>query len=193
MFVNIKEVQDMYFSSCDGCNNNCCSAPRVSLAPMVLDDFEYVYKNFAIQFVYHNLELKVNMVINQGEGSCKYYQNQKCSIYAIRPPGCIMFPISPYFDEFYINLDCQALSTDSTKGDWICKDNQYNKAFHNSRVENFVSKLNKTKEFLNEIEKNITPSIKIGDIQLFDYIGDMQNEYIDMYRQSLVHINKLAF
>jgi len=104
MFVNIKDIGKTYFSSCDNCVRDCCSAPMVMLAPLILDDFQYVYKNFPIQFAYINNELKALMIINKGEGSCKYYKNNRCTIYNERPPACRMYPVSPYFDEFFIRI-----------------------------------------------------------------------------------------
>eukprot|EP01029_Cantina_marsupialis_P018837 TRINITY_DN435_c0_g1_i1.p1 TRINITY_DN435_c0_g1~~TRINITY_DN435_c0_g1_i1.p1 ORF type:complete len:122 (+),score=1.66 TRINITY_DN435_c0_g1_i1:35-367(+) len=99
MFVDIKKIDTQYFSTCENCKTDCCSFPKVSLAPLILEDFEYVYEKFLIQFAYINKELRVLMVINRGEGSCAYFKDSMCSIYEKRPPACRMFPISPYFKE----------------------------------------------------------------------------------------------
>ncbi|PUE64837.1 YkgJ family cysteine cluster protein [Arcobacter lacus] len=171
MFVNIKEVGKTYFSSCDNCIKDCCSAPMVTLAPLVIDDFEYVYKRFLIQFAFINDELKVLMVINRGKGSCIYYENKKCIIYDERPPACKMYPISPYFDEFYISSDCSALSSNENFGELIRDTKNVNDEFLHPRVNNFVKKLESTKKFLEKIEKDLISSIKVTGIQLFNYGG----------------------
>lgn len=187
MFVNIKETGKVYFSSCENCLDNCCSAPMVMLAPLVLDDFLYVYKKFLIQFAYINNELKAVMVINKGIGSCSYYKNNRCEIYEERPPACKMFPISPYFNEFYIYGKCSALSLSEEHGEFICDSENINDNFLHPRVENFVKKLENTKKFLSEIENDLTPSIKILNIQLFNYNGSLvDNSYLKMYKESLL-------
>lgn len=189
MFVNIEDVGETYFNSCDNCLKNCCSAPMVIFTPLVLDDFEFVYKNFLIQFAYINKELRVLMVINRGEGSCKYYIENRCQIYNERPPACRMFPISPYFDKFYISSDCSALSSNKNLGELICDTKSISDKFYHPRVENFISKLEKTKEFLKIIEDDLIPSIKISGIQLFNYTGEIEdNKFIKMYKKSLIHL-----
>lgn len=189
MFVNIKEVGKTYFSSCENCLNDCCSAPLVMLAPLVLDDFEYVYKRFLIQFAFINNELKALMVINRGNGSCTYYKNKRCEIYEERPPACKMFPISPYFNEFYISTACSALSSNENLGELICDSENINDKFLHSRVNNFVYKLESTKEFLEKIKNDLTPNIKISGIQLFNYDGNIvNNQYVEMYKKSLVYL-----
>lgn len=188
MFVNIKDIGKTYFSSCDNCVRDCCSAPMVMLAPLILDDFQYVYKNFPIQFAYINNELKALMIINKGEGSCKYYKNNRCTIYNERPPACRMYPVSPYFDEFFISGDCSALSFDEKLGELICDGKSISDRFFHSRAINFVTKLQSTKQFLEKIKNDLIPSITIVGIQLFSYSGNIEDEYIKMYKESLVHI-----
>lgn len=189
MFINIKNIGKTYFSSCDNCLNDCCSAPMIMLAPLILDDFEYVYEKFLIQFAYINNELKILMVINKGNGSCRYYENNRCQIYETRPPACKMYPISPYFDELYISSDCSALSSNENLGELICDGKTVSDKFLHSRVDNFVEKLQFTKEFLETIQNDLAPSIKIAGIQLFNYVGNMDNnKYINMYKKSLVYL-----
>jgi Fe-S-cluster containining protein len=189
MFVNIKDVNTVYYDSCEGCQYNCCSYPRVLIAPLILDDFIEAYKNFAIMFCYIDYELKAQMVINQGE-SCKYLVDYKCTIYEERPPVCRMFPISPYFDEFFINTTCTALTTDeSNSGVWICKDGKFNDVFYHKRVENFVEKLNKTKEFLRSIEYDLKKVKTIKGIDFYVYDGkNLDNEYIKLHLESQKHL-----
>jgi len=189
MFVNIKDTEKVNFNSCENCLDNCCSAPMVMLAPLVLNDFLYVYKRFLIQFAYINDELKAVMVINRGTGSCSYYENNRCKIYEQRPPACKMFPISPYFNEFYIYSSCSALSSNENFGEFICDSENINDKFLHPRVNNFIKKLETTKEFLEEIKNDLTPSIKISDIQLFNYNGNItDNQYIEMYKESLLYL-----
>jgi Fe-S-cluster containining protein len=186
LFVNIKDVKNLHFSNCEGCTESCCSAPKVSLAPLILDDFEEVYKNFAIQFGYINHELKALFVINSGEGSCKYLEDNKCSIYDSRPPTCKMFPISPFYEEFYINTSCQAVNVHN--GEWLCSEGEFSDSFFHKRVENFVEKLDNTKDFLFSIEDDLIPSIEVKGIQLYNYSGTIKNSYIDMHKSSILHL-----
>lgn len=189
MFTNIKDAGKMYFSSCDNCLKDCCSAPMVMLAPLIMEDFQYVYKKFLIQFAYIGDELKALMIINKGEGSCSYYVDNRCTIYKDRPPACRMYPISPYYDEFYISNDCSALTFDEKLGELICDSEGISDKFFHPRADNFVKKLQFTREFLEKIKNDLTPTIKIFGIQLFNYVGDMDNEYIRMYKESLKYLD----
>lgn len=192
MFINIKKAGTQYFTSCDECSKDCCSAPKVIFAPLILEDFEYVYKNFLIQFAYIGEELRILMVINDGSSSCVYYVNNRCQIYEQRPPACRMFPISPYFDQFFINTDCEALNT-KKQGELICKEDMFNEKFFHPRVDNFIEKLDKTKNFLNTIENSLVPSIVIAGLQLYNYNGDLENTHINMHKKSLKHIKTFSF
>ena len=188
MFVNIKDVGETYFSSCENCQNDCCSAPLVSLAPLILEDIEYAYKNFLIQFAYINNELRLLMVINRGEGSCKYFIDRRCSIYEERPPACRMFPISPYFDQFFISSDCSALSSNKDSGELICDEENISPNFYHPRVENFIEKLDRTREFLNKVENDLEPTITVAGVKLYKYVGDLDDDYIKMHKESLIHL-----
>jgi Fe-S-cluster containining protein len=189
LFVNLKTIDNLYFSNCDNCTESCCSAPKVSIAPLILEDFKEVYKNFAIQFAYINDEFKAQMIINIGDGNCKYLVDNRCIIYNDRAPVCHMYPMSPYYQDFYIDTACPAITTDSSKGEWICNSEGFSSNFYHKRVENFLQKLGDTKRFLNLIEDDIEPSVMIQGIQLYRYVGALKNEYIDMYNESLKHMD----
>jgi hypothetical protein len=156
----------------------------------VLDDFEEVYKNFAIQFAYIKDELKAQIVINKGNGSCGYLVNNQCSIYDERPPACKMYPISPYYEDFYIDVACPAITDDADKGEWICSNEGFNSKFYHKRVDNFLYKLEDTMKFLTIIKDDLEPSIVVQGIQLYNYTGKLDNEHIKMYKESLKHLDK---
>jgi Fe-S-cluster containining protein len=184
MFKNILETKELFFNNCDTCQSNCCSTGRISLAPLVINDFKEVYPHFPILFGEIDGNLKALMMINDGQSDCRYLSNGKCTIYDDRPPACKMYPISPYFDQIYIDVDCHAVGV---VGDAIVKDGQINSNFYHNRIIDFPTKLAFTHAFLSTINNSLefVLQIKNTDIKLYKYVGIINNEHIQMHKKSL--------
>lgn len=190
MFKNIKEV-DLKFNSCQGCQNSCCSSTKFSLAPLILNDFEEVYKNFAIVFGYIGGELKAFIILNDGKNACLHLDsNGMCKIYQDRAPACRMYPISPFFDEVFVDTSCHGVNEEI--GEFLCSKDGYSEKFYHRRIENFLSKYQITKEFLEIIEPTLTEIGEIATVKLFK--SDMlvqDNPHLNMHRESLKFLNYL--
>lgn len=188
-FVNIKD-NNLFFSGCSTCEGNCCNGAKgFSLSPLILEDFEEVYKNFAIVFSVANNELKAFVVLNNGKGHCKYYINNQCSIYEQRTPACKLYPISPYFDEILIDTECPSINHEY--GESISHNGNLNTKFYTERLTNFHEKLKKTTQFYATLDDINAFKLLgyISEMPLFTYTKQIENKYIEMHQQSLVHLD----
>lgn len=186
-FVNIKS-HNLYFNGCSACEGNCCNGAKgFAASPLILEDFEDVYKNFPILFSVNGEDLVAYVLLNDGKGHCKYYVDHKCSIYDQRTPACKLYPISPYFEHILVDTECPAISTQS--GKVLCKDGVLHSAFYTKRLENFVEKRDATKVFLESI-KQVEDFEYVGEIlglPLLKYIKPSDSPYIQMHLESLKH------
>lgn len=186
-FVNIKS-HDFHFHGCSTCEGHCCNGAKgFAASPLILEDFEEVYKNFPILFSVKEQKLVAYVLLNDGKNYCKYYVNQQCSIYLQRPPACKLYPVSPYFEHIFIDTACPSVNQDS--GYSLCRDGQLNSAFATHRLENFVEKLEATHAFLESIQ-NLDHFEYVGDllgISLLKYTQPSDNQYIKMHLESLKH------
>lgn len=176
MFENIKNV-NLNFSNCDNCPKTCC---KNILIPLILDDFKSVYKNFPIIFAYMNDELRVLILL--GNNWCRYLKEDGCSIYQNRPPSCKIYPISPFFEDFYVDISCEAVGVE---GEFLCSSSGFNSNFYHHRLENFVEKYSKTVKFLKSIENDIVEMGDIENIKIYKYGGENRDSYIQMHLESL--------
>jgi len=186
-FINIRG-HDCYFNGCSSYEGICCNGAKGSAAsPLILEDFEAVYKNFPIMFSVNGEELVVYVLLNDGKGHCKYYIDHKCSIYGQRTPACKLYPISPYFEHILVDTGCPAISFES--GKLLCKNGVLQSDFYTKRLENFVEKREVTKVFLESI-KRVEDFEYVGELlglPLLKYIKQSDNPYIHMHLESLKH------
>lgn len=186
-FVNIKN-QNFFFNGCSNCEGECCNGAKgFALAPLILEDFIEVYKNFAIVFAINNRKLKAYVVLNNGKEHCKYYIDDKCSIYEQRTPACKLYPVSPYFDDILVDTHCPSIN--SNDGIELCSNGKLNSDFYTKRLDNFSEKLEKSIKFYNSIY-DINDFKFIGDILgmgIFKYTKQSENKYIKMHQESLRH------
>lgn len=192
MYINIEQAQGLNFSSCDTCTKSCCDGGRFILAPLVLDDFELVFQKFLIAFARIDDKLRVVMLISNRKKPCIYYKDNKCSIYEERPPACVMYPITPYFNDVFIDTDCDAVGDIGfeLRQD---KDELLDKVhpdFYHKRLENFSTKLGATQGFLDSLQECFEPLFDVEGITLMSYVGKDENTFLKMHRASLVFANQ---
>jgi Fe-S-cluster containining protein len=184
-FVNIK-TQNFYFNNCNSCQGNCCNgANGFAISPLILEDFEDVYKNFKIVFALNENQIGAYVVLNDGKSYCKYYKNNSCSIYEYRTPACKLYPLSPYFEHILIDTQCPSVNQEF--GENICFNSKLNNKFYTKRLDNFNEKLFKSYEFYNSIN-NPENFKQIGDIlglPIYKYTKNTSNKYIKLHLQSL--------
>jgi len=187
-FVNIKS-DNLHFYGCSSCEGHCCNGAKgYAAAPLILEDFEEVYKNFPILFSLKEETLSAYVLLNDGKNYCHYYVDHQCSIYEQRTPACKLYPISPYFEQIFVDTACPSVGSDV--GYSLCKDGTLNSAFSTKRLENFVEKLKATRTFLESI-KNLDHFEYVGElagISLLKYTQPSDNKYIKMHVASLKHL-----
>lgn len=190
-FVNIKK-NNLFFNGCATCDGNCCNGARgFALSPLILEDFEEVYKNFTITFALNDRKLRAYVILNNGKDHCKYYINNQCSIYEERTPACKLYPVSPYFENILIDTECPSINTEY--GEPICSEGKLNDTFYTDRLTDFNEKLKESFDFYDSIH-NINNFKFLGDIlgmQLLKYVGPSDNKYIKMHKESLIHYENL--
>ena len=188
-FVNIKR-HNLRFHGCSTCEGQCCNGTKgFAASPLILEDFEEVYKNFPILFSIKEQKLVAYVLLNDGKGYCQYYNKSahQCSIYEQRPPACKLYPVSPYFEHILVDTTCPSVQHEF--GDSLCRDGVLNRAFATKRLENFVEKLEETHAFLESIYA-ISDFEYVGDllgIPLFKYAKPSDNKYLKMHLESLHH------
>ena len=187
-FVNIKN-NNLYFNGCNSCDGDCCNGAKgFAISPLILDDFEDVYKNFAIIFNLNAQHIKAYVVLNDGKSHCKYYLNNKCSIYEERTPACKLYPVSPYFEHILVDTQCPSINTQF--GEIITKDAKLHNDFYTKRLDNFNEKLKLSYKFYDNLDKRYFEKIgNILGIDIFKYTKNNDNKYIQMHLKSLKHIN----
>jgi Fe-S-cluster containining protein len=149
----------------------------------VLDDFKFVHEYFPIVFAYINKELRVLILLSDGE-KCRYLKDGICSIYENRPPSCKMYPISPFFGYLLLDYSCPCVGD---MGTFLIRNGEVGESNYHERVDDFEEKLAATSEFLVHAEPNLKNIGSFKDIQLFVLGGDLDEyaEFVDMHRRSL--------
>ena len=190
-YLNVGEM-DFYFTGCQTCDKRCCDGKvGFSLTPLIVDDFTEVYKHFPILFGSVNGVFRPLMVLNDGNSVCSYLnENGQCSIYDERPPACKLYPVSPFFDEVFIDSACPSVSGEIT-GEPIIQKGKVTEKFYHQRLENFSQKLEKTSAFMKELvakESDFEPVGEVSRVVLYKYVGSIENDLIKMHKASLKHL-----
>ena len=183
---------DFYFGGCASCDKRCCDGRAgYSLTPLITDDFADVYKHFPILFGTINDVFRPLMVMNDGNSTCSYLgANGECQIYNERPPACRLYPISPFFDEVFIDSHCPGVSTEMT-GEAIVQHGKVASKFYHQRLKNFAKKLEQTSTFMQTLTENECDFEAVGEVSgivLYRCIGEKENDLIRMHKESLSHL-----
>ena len=169
MYVDINDVEFLRFNNCRDCNK-CCY--EKIFAPLILDDFERVYKYFPI-FIVEVGYLRPVMIISDGKNPCRYLEKGKCSIYENRPPACKIYPFSPWYDKILIDLSCPGIGVE---GELLPLDNFKDSKFYDKRFENIETKIIKTQEWLSKKRLN-----KFGNFKGYDlFYPEVEDEFDEM-------------
>jgi Fe-S-cluster containining protein len=189
MFTNINNFKEVMFSNCEACLDSCCHSSKFSLAPLILEDYEKVYQYFPILFTKVDEEWRSIIILNNGKDACPYLnEEEKCTIYEQRAPACKIYPLSPYYDQLFVDTSCKAVGQEGT---FLASSKKISNFFYDDRLENFNEKLEKTQNFMKTIEKDLKEVFSVSGIILYKYIGAKNNQYIDFAKQSLVHLKNL--
>lgn len=179
------------FSNCDACEKECCNGLRGTIfSQLILEDFEEVYENFPILFIFGELGyLKPVVILTNGESLCKYLHEGKCTIYEKRPSVCRIYPLSPNLDDLvYIDTSCPAVSEDESN--IIVKDSKANNIFDFERLKDYSSKYLETFKELDQFncKEHFSIALTIRGMPFFKYNITSKNKYMKMHQESLVHL-----
>jgi len=181
-FISIKDIESIYFDSCSGCLENCCSGKNFKFIPLILDDFIEVYENFKIYFAKIEGSFTPIMQLAEVDSGCKYFKDSICTIYDKRPPGCRLYPISPYFDDILVDLSCKAVGN---QGIFLASKDKISSNFYHKRLENFNKKREETIKFIESIKDCLILEKVVLNIELYICNRNIDNIYIKMHQKSL--------
>jgi len=156
MRENILNLPPLYFKGCGDCAK-CCEG-KFAIAPLILEDFDKVKDYFEIRAVILDDIIPV-MILTDGKNPCKYLKNGQCEIYENRPPACKIYPFSPYFDDIFLDLSCDAVGLEGERLP-TNKDEYFKSKFFEERFINFKEKREKTIEYMKQKELFFDKEIK---------------------------------
>ncbi|NPA55623.1 MAG: YkgJ family cysteine cluster protein [Epsilonproteobacteria bacterium] len=165
MRENIASLPPLHFRGCGECCA-CCEGKFI-LAPLIVEDFKQVYRYFDIRAVVLDEEVIPVMILTDGN-SCKYLQDSKCTIYPNRPPACKIYPFSPYYDEIFIDVSCQAVGVDGKKLP-ASKEEILQSEFFDERLIDFARKRQQTILRMKNVELTFERELHGIKIYTFDY------------------------
>lgn len=171
------------FGSCINCKTKCCSGLSGTIFSQILkDEFETIYHNFPILFIFGELNfIKPVVLLTNGIDYCPYFKDFKCSIYENRPNVCKNYPLSPNLDnKIYIDTNCPELN----KGDNNLELNK--ELFFNYQEKYIYTHF----EFAKLKTENFQKVISIRNVDFFKYIGDEETKYLSLHKLSLKNLEK---
>jgi Fe-S-cluster containining protein len=174
------------FGDCANCEAKCCNGKHGTLfSQIILSEFEKVYKNFPILFIFGDLNfIKPVVLLTNGKEFCPYLEDYKCSIYENRPTVCKTYPLSPNLDnKIYIDTLCPEVDKKSIS---IVKDNTINSGFDNDIFYNYQNKYIETHFTFEKFNKKYFKIfLTINNIDFFTYTGPLESKYMKMHIKSL--------
>lgn len=194
MFTLVEE-QSYYFGNCENCESKCCSGIGGStFSQIIFEDFEKVYKNFPILFIFGNLNyIKPVILLTNGKDFCPYLKDFKCTIYEYRPMVCKTYPLSPNLDNrIYIDTNCPEVSLENKNKTLIIKNNKLTKAYKNNIFSTYQEKYIEMHEKLEELDKTSFEKIlTINNQEFYQYVGNVDNNFIELHKLSLKNLANL--
>ncbi|NPA12254.1 MAG: YkgJ family cysteine cluster protein [Epsilonproteobacteria bacterium] len=179
MYVNIMKLELLKFNNCKDCVE-CCKSKY--LAPLVLEDFEKVYKRFPILIA--KLDILKPVMLLSHETSCPYLKDEKCSIYQERPPACKIYPFSPWYDSILLDVSCKGVGIEGELLP-LSEEEFKNSNFYDSRIQNITQKILNTSEWLKN--KKLKYAGKIFGIKLYS-IKNINDKYSRFHKKSLLFL-----
>jgi Fe-S-cluster containining protein len=165
MRENIKKLVPLYFIGCKDCTK-CCDGSKFFLAPLILEDFDKVKNYFEIRAIILDEIIPV-MLFNDGSNPCKYLKDGVCDIYENRPPACKIYPFSPYYEEIYIDLECDGIGVFGEKLP-INKEQLFKSNFFEERFVDFSKKRKETIQYMKQQKLYFDKEIKNIKLYKFD-------------------------
>ena len=181
------------FGNCENCDAMCCNGNYGTVySQIILEEFERVYKNFPILFIFGELGfIKPVVLLTNGKDFCPHLQNNKCTIYEKRPTVCMTYPLSPNLDnEIYIDLQCPEVN--KTRNLIVSK-NKITPNFSNEIFNNYQDKyINTHLEFENLKKENFEKLFEIKNTSFYKFNLDSNSKYRSLHKKSLINLNNVT-
>ncbi|MGP2656536.1 YkgJ family cysteine cluster protein [Malaciobacter sp. WC5094] len=194
----IKTNNDYFtFSSCETCEANCCDGRKGTVfSQIILSDFEEIYENYPILFIFGELGyLKPVIILTNGKDFCPHLKDFRCGIYEKRSSICRTYPLSANIDNnIYIDYLCPAVGKNENDK-LIVNNSKVNKDFFVNILDNYQDKYIETFHELDKFNKkeNLELCITIKGIEFFKYVKKTNNKYLKMHQKSLKHLQNDYF
>ncbi|WP_320036212.1 hypothetical protein [Halarcobacter sp.] len=193
MFKLLDE-EELYFGDCKDCHAKCCDGREgIVFSQILLDEFEYIYKNFPIVFIFGGLNyIKPVVLLTNGKSLCPYNIDFKCTIYEKRPSVCRIYPLSTNLDnQIYIDKDCPQVTLQKENKTPLSKNKKLSPYFQNDIFYTYQEKYIETHYEFDILDKNdFKEIINIKSMPFYGYFGSHNSKYIDFHKYSLVNLNK---
>lgn len=190
-FISTKN-EDFTFGDCSNCEAKCCNGRQGTIfSQIILNEFEKVYKNFPILFIYGELGfIKPVVLLTNGKDFCPYLKDFKCTIYEKRPTVCRTYPLSPNLDnDIYIDTLCPEINKSAH---FIIKEKKINTHFDNKIFYDYQEKyINTHFEFEKFEKKDFERIITINQVEFFKFKGTSDSSYIKLHIKSLKNLSKI--
>lgn len=188
-YVSIATIDRLYFSGCAGCTTSCCNGSRFAFLPLILDDFAEVYHHFPIVFAQLDGQWRALILLSGENGQCRYYHNGVCHLYDNRPPGCRLYPITPFYDDVLVDLSCPAVTPQGTT--LLASTDTIDTSFYHHRLDHFESKRRRTFDYIAQLEGSFSPIGEEKGVIYCRYDGARNDPFIQMHFDSLSRIENL--
>ncbi len=190
--------QKYTFSSCASCEANCCDGRKGTIyAQIILSDFEGVYENYPILFLFGELGyIKPVILLTNGKDFCRFPEDSKCSIYDKRSSICKNYPLSSHIDNnIYIDTLCPAVNDESENKIEIINNSTFRENFHDNSLNNYQDKYIEMFEKLSPYgdKKDFSIVKIINGIKFYKCNKDIDNKYMQMHQKSLEHLQNEYF
>ncbi len=187
----LSENQNFFFGDCNNCEAKCCNGKHGTLySQIILEEFEKIYENFPILFIFGELNfIKPVVLLTNGKDFCPYLDNFKCTIYDKRPTVCRTYPLSPNIDDkIYIDVFCPEVGKNNIK---IISKNSIHKNFDNEIFYDYQNKyINIHLNFENLKQNDFELLKSINNIDFYIYKGTSNSKYLKMHKDSIKNLNK---
>lgn len=189
-FISTKN-QNFTFGDCVNCEAKCCNGKKGTVFSQILaEEFEKVYKNFPILFIFGDLDfIKPVVILTNGNDFCPYLIDFKCSIYEKRPTVCRTYPLSPNIDnEVYIDTLCPEVNKGSLE---IIENNNIHLSFNNEVFNNYQDKYINTHFIFEKFKREDFKFFNtLNNQNFYIFNNDSESKYIKMHKKSLSNLDK---
>ena len=186
------------FYTCEGYEANCCDGRTGTIfSQIILDDFEEIYENYPILFLFGELGyIKPVLILTNGKDLCRYVKDSKCTIYEKRSSICKAYPLSAHIDNnIYVDHLCPAVNSNNNDSTILVENQKINKNFYSDIFDNYQDKYIQTHQELEKynVKSDFEVAITINGIDFYKYKKTTTNKYLKLHQKSLILLEDYYF